>query len=158
MRATIQQPGLHLAKLSFKSPPRHQRGAVLVVSLLILVALTLIGISAVNTGQLEQKMATSNQEVMRSFQDAESVLTSAFTSGDLWSVGKSECSVDTSAFVDADKVAGTSNYGRTQSCFIGFAPIPEDSLWSDQFQIANFDFEGHSQTESQIETRIHLGG
>lgn len=158
MTVTTQQSSLRLSNPSIILRSRRQHGAVLVVSLLVLVALTLIGISAVNTGQLEQKMATNNQEVMRSFQDAESVLTGVFMSGGEWSVGKSDCSVDNSAFVADDKVAGSDNYGRTQSCFIGFAPIPEDSLWSDQFQIANFDFEGHSQTESQIETRIHLGG
>ncbi|MGI9331791.1 MAG: pilus assembly PilX family protein [Gammaproteobacteria bacterium] len=165
MRRIPHNSRTHFPCSAHVAPPRSQRGAVLIASLLILVALTLIGISAMNTGQLEQKMAASNQEALRSFQDAESVLSTAFTSPDHWSAAKSDCSPSDANFdEDDDKLAGTDNYGRSQSCFLGFTPVPDDSLWSDNFQIANFDFEGHSRSqtnltsETKIETRIHLGG
>lgn len=54
--------------------PRPQRGSVLVVSLMILVLLTLIGITAMGNTTLEEKMAGNSRDRQLAFQAAESAL------------------------------------------------------------------------------------
>lgn len=54
-----------------------QRGAVLVVSLLVLLVLTLIGISSLDNSVLEEKMASNAQTSSITFQAAESAIRQA---------------------------------------------------------------------------------
>ncbi|WP_273428547.1 PilX N-terminal domain-containing pilus assembly protein [Marinobacter sp.] len=51
---------------------RRQQGAVLIVSLIILLVLTLIGIAGMNTSVLQERMAVNAQNSNRAFQAAES--------------------------------------------------------------------------------------
>ncbi len=51
-----------------------QRGSVLIVSLLILLVMTLIGVTAMNTSTLEQKMAYNYRDHQLAFQAAEAAL------------------------------------------------------------------------------------
>lgn len=55
-----------------------QRGAVLMVTMIILFTLTLLGIAAANTSTLQIMMAANTQESVRDFHDAESGLSEAF--------------------------------------------------------------------------------
>lgn len=59
----------------------RQRGTVLIVSLLILLVMTIIGVSAVSTTSLEEKMASSFQQVEVAFQAAESTINAVFQDG-----------------------------------------------------------------------------
>lgn len=52
-------------------PPCGQRGSALIVSLLILVVLTLIGVTAVSTSGLEERMAGNNRDRDMAFEAAE---------------------------------------------------------------------------------------
>lgn len=52
----------------------HQSGAVLVVSLLILLVMTLLGVSALSTSSLEEKMASNLQDKALAFEAAEAAL------------------------------------------------------------------------------------
>ncbi len=58
----------------------NQRGAVLVTALVFLVIMTLLGITAMSTNTLEERMAGNSQDINRAFQAAESGLRSAFSS------------------------------------------------------------------------------
>jgi type IV pilus assembly protein PilX len=60
------------------SMKRGQRGAVLIVSLILLVVLTLLGVSVMNMTQLEERMASNSQEVVQAFQSAETGLQRAY--------------------------------------------------------------------------------
>jgi len=67
--------------------PRRQDGAVLVVSLLILLVLTIIGVTAMSTTNLEEKMAGNMRAKDITFQAAESGLRAGearFASGGTW--------------------------------------------------------------------------
>lgn len=57
--------------------PSQQRGSALIVSLLMLVVLTLIGITAVGTSTLEEKMAGNIRDQHVAFQAAEVALRDA---------------------------------------------------------------------------------
>lgn len=76
MNNPAAQPSSHLSAL-----PAHirrgQGGTVLVVSLIILLLMTLIGITAMNTTSLEEKMAGNSRDRNFAFQAAESALREA---------------------------------------------------------------------------------
>lgn len=57
---------------------RAQRGAVLITSLVLLVILTLLGLSTMTTSSLEERMAANSQSVSRAFHVADAGLTVAF--------------------------------------------------------------------------------
>jgi type IV pilus assembly protein PilX len=54
--------------------PRNQRGAALIVSLIFLVVLTLLGVGAMRTTNLQERMAGSLRDSNLAFQAAESAL------------------------------------------------------------------------------------
>lgn len=51
--------------------PRQEQGAVLIMALMLLIILTLLGISAIETTKLETRMAANTKEYNRTFQMAE---------------------------------------------------------------------------------------
>ena len=57
----------------------RQQGAILIVSLLMLLVMTLLGITAVSTTSLEEKMASNNRQRQLAFQSASSALRDAET-------------------------------------------------------------------------------
>lgn len=57
--------------------PWAQRGMVLVTSLIFLVLLTLLGVAAMSTTSLQEKMAGNTKDQNLAFQSAESALTAA---------------------------------------------------------------------------------
>lgn len=58
----------------FRPLPTHQHGVILVVALIMLVILSLLGISAVRTIALEEKMSTAAYDRGLAFQAAEAAL------------------------------------------------------------------------------------
>jgi len=59
---------------SFNSGPHRGRGAALFISLMFLIVLTLIGLSAANVGIMQERMAGNVRETNIAFQQAEAVL------------------------------------------------------------------------------------
>lgn len=57
-----------------QSFPHHQRGVALVMALVFLLLLTILGIAALNTTSLEEKMANNVKDRNLAFQAAESAL------------------------------------------------------------------------------------
>ena len=55
----------------------RQGGAALIMSLMILLILTILGVTAMGTSSLEEKMAGNTQEMTRAFEVAESGLASS---------------------------------------------------------------------------------
>lgn len=56
------------------NPPSRQRGAALFISLMFLIILTLLGISAANVGIIQERMAGNVRETNEAFQLAEATL------------------------------------------------------------------------------------
>jgi len=63
----------------FRLPPR-ERGAVLVIGLLILLVMTLIGVTAMSTSTMQERMSANGMNANIAFQAAESAVRAA-TSG-----------------------------------------------------------------------------
>jgi len=57
--------------------PHKQRGIALVISLIMLLMMTLLGLSAMNTSLMEEKMAGNSRDVELAFQAAETALRDA---------------------------------------------------------------------------------
>ena len=76
-----------------------QRGAALPMTLIFLFVLTVLGISALRTTSLEQRMALNVQETRRAFEAAESGLSNAFN--------------DPGSLVLGEVQTGTEYYGST---------------------------------------------
>ena len=70
------------------SLPQRQQGAVLIVSLILLVILTMLGISAMESTKLETKMAVNIDEVNRALQNAEVGLANTVNSLDVTAIVK----------------------------------------------------------------------
>lgn len=112
----------------------RQRGAVLIVAMVLLVMLTLLGVSAMNTTQLGEKMAANSQESMRAFHAAESGLNLAFDDVTSWDLSGSPLSI-------VDDFAGSDNTAEYATTFISWSPPPSGALYSaTSFQAAHFDF------------------
>jgi len=84
----------------------NQRGAVLLVALILLLVLTLIGISTMESTGMEMKMANQSRERLIAMQAAEAGLRAA------------EAYIQTTGFSDAE-LAGTAGgcVAGTQNCF-----------------------------------------
>lgn len=70
-------PAFPRGAISF-NPSGSQRGTALIMSMVILMILTILGITAMGTASLEEKMSGNTQEATRAFQAAESGLNEAF--------------------------------------------------------------------------------
>jgi Tfp pilus assembly protein PilX len=60
----------------------RERGAVLIVSLLILLVLSIIGVSSLSNSNLEERMSSNFQHSMLAFQAAESAIADVIHQGD----------------------------------------------------------------------------
>jgi len=69
-------PAPHIASLA-TPPPTPQQGAVLIVALVILLIMTVIGVSAMQVTVLEEKMAGSLRDKSIAFEAAEAALRDA---------------------------------------------------------------------------------
>ena len=66
-----------MPRRSFKFKARLQSGAVLLVSMIMLLLLTLIGVTGMRVSNLEEKMAGNAKEINLAFQAAETTLRAA---------------------------------------------------------------------------------
>ena len=139
-------------RLTHKATHR-EHGAVLVVSLILLVILTLLGMSVMNTSQLEERMAANVQEVNQSFHGAETGLSWAFNNDDVW-----DPVTDTPVTVETIP----SDIGRSDEIEYAVVHIvdsnPPTGYDVVQFRAAHFDFESIGISASGLETTLHGGG
>ena len=139
----------------YPHPHAQQRGAVLIVSLILLVALTLIGVSVMNTSQLEERMASNAQEVVQAFQSAETGLSQAYDNPNSWDPVNDLVQAP-QAIVSA--VGRTDQVGYTVRYLVDTKP-PVGSLYDAvNFGAAHFDFESNGTSQSQLESTVHGGG
>ena len=62
----------------------NQRGIVLIVCLVILLVMTIIGVNAMGTSTLQERMASNSQNAMSTFQAAESAIQGTLADGDVF--------------------------------------------------------------------------
>lgn len=65
---------MHVRCDHLNRPPRRQSGAVLIVALVILLAMTIISVSSISTSTLEERMSANLKDRETAFQAAEAAL------------------------------------------------------------------------------------
>ena len=135
---------------SMNFPSRaSQSGAVLIVAMIILVILTLLGVTAMNTTSLQERIASNTQEQVHAFQAAETGLNQAFADNLAYDISNTY----TGGAVLTPIVAGSGDSASYVPTFLGFSPPPPGSLYSaTSFQAAHFNFRatGNSATNLSI--------
>lgn len=132
-----------------ESNHKRQSGAVLIVSMIILVVLTLLGVTAMNTTALQERIASNTQEQVHAFQAAETGLNQAFADNLAYDIS----STYTGGAALTAIVAGAGDRSGYTPTFLGFSPPPPGSLYSaTSFQAAHFNFRavGNSATNLSI--------
>lgn len=135
-------------------PARRQSGAVLIVAMILLVVLTLLGVTAMNTSSLEEKMASNTQEQVHAFQAAETGISQAFNDTSAYDLDGT-CGV--SEVVSTD-FAGSANDLKYCSNFMGMSPPPPGSLYSaTSFQAAHFNFRSTGNSGTNVAATLNGG-
>jgi type IV pilus assembly protein PilX len=132
-----------------ESKHNRQSGAVLIVSMIILVVLTLLGVTAMNTTSLQERIASNTQEQVHAFQAAETGLNQAFADNLAYDISSTYTGGATLTAI----VAGAGDRSSYTPIFLGFSPPPPGSLYSaTSFQAAHFNFRsvGNSATNLSI--------
>ncbi len=116
------------------NPPTTQQGAVLIVSLLILLVLTLVGINSMDGSIMEQKMATNSRDSAATFQEAESAIRNTFFSQRSNAVAAVGLARNNIGDDEANVLARTINYrnnsgmtSQTVTTYIGEVPLINSS-------------------------------
>jgi type II secretory pathway pseudopilin PulG len=144
--------------------PARQSGAVLIVAMILLVVLTMLGVTAMNTTSLEERMASNTQEQVRAFQAAETALSEAFNDNNSYTISGTFIAnlcpniAGIPAGVTTADFAGTDNDLSYCTVFMGFSPPPPGSLYSaTSFQAAHFNFRSRGTSGSQLTATINGG-
>lgn len=135
-------------------PPVHlqgQRGAVLVVSLVLLVVLTFLAVTALNTSNLEEKMANNTQEAQRAFQTAESGIADTFADSSMFNLTVEQVNnIDDFGVYDA--------HGEVRTNFRQWTNPPRGSGYSiTSFSAAHFEMSATGEAGSGAATTINAG-
>lgn len=130
---------------------RPERGTVLVMAMIILLVLTIIGVSALSITSLEAKMAGNTQDVTRAFEAAESGFSKALnTPGAL--------DLHNPTTYTFDFAAKKSGYATVKTDFITFSPPKRGSGYSAvNYDAANFEQKSIGETTAGAKSILHRG-
>ncbi len=118
-----------------QSVPGRQHGTVLVIALVLLLVLTLLGVSTMNMTRIEERMAANSQEMTRAFQAAESGLSAAFANPDAFNLTADV--TNHTELLDAGAYTAGANYTTR---YVGSSSPPVGSLYSaTTFSAYHFD-------------------
>ena len=152
-------------QFQFNYPESNQSGAVLVTALIMLVILTLLGLSSMTTTTMEERMAANSQEILRAFQAASSGLTLVFNDEDAFATNNTKETDDGTANDPYDKNAavgatGSDGYNSNtvyNSVYRQNTTPPRGSGWDSTFAYYHFDLSATGSTDSGATTTIHAG-
>jgi len=105
-----------------QSLPRKQSGAALVIGLILLLVMTLLGVSGMNTATLELTMTSNDQYGENAFQAAETGIDATLAAGGFTTSGPP-------MVVPVTVMAGGDTY-TTTTTFEGETPIPPRTFGS----------------------------
>jgi Tfp pilus assembly protein PilV len=132
---------------------RHQSGAVLIVAMIILVVLTMLGVTAMNTSSLQEKIASNTQEQVHAFQAAETGLNQAFADNLAYDISSTY-----SGGAAPTVFAGSADSASYMPTFLGFSPPPPGSLYSaTSFQAAHFNFRATGTSATNLSVVLNGG-
>lgn len=131
----------------------HESGAVLIVAMIILVILTLLGVTAMNTTSLQERIASNTQEQVHAFQAAETGLNQAFADNLAYDISGTYTGGATPT-----PFAGSADSASYIPTFLGFSPPPPGSLYSaTSFQAAHFNFRATGTSATNLSIVLNGG-
>lgn len=142
-------------KRNDKPRAQSQRGAVLIVSLILLVVLTLLGVSVMNMTRLEERMASNAQETVQAFQSAETGLAQAYDNPDVWNPSDPQAPV-----ANSTRIPSGVNRQDTAGYDVEFIVVtgPPPGYDVAKYQTSHFDFRSTGTSKSGFSTELHGGG
>lgn len=146
---------------------KKESGAILITALVMLVILTLLGLSTISTSTLEEKMAANSQEINRAFQTAETGLEIAMTDDTAFTTTNL---VDDNGTVD-DYTDDIYSYEATNNSLSSYGASttyraeyrqktspPRGSGWDASiYAFYYFDLSGTGSTPSGAASEVHGG-
>ena len=146
----------------------QQKGAALIVSLIVLLVLTLIGVAGMNTSVMQERMAVNSQNSNRAFQAAESTvsaLTNQLYANDLSLLRESmQSATEESSVVSVTTLdSGNGITGTYQARFLGEIIITSGSSMNadeSSSQLKGFRYEliGEAEMDNTgAEARVFKG-
>ena len=132
----------------------RQSGAVLIVAMVLLVVLTLLGVTAMNITSMQERIVANSQEQLHAFQAAEVGLSQAFADPAIFKTENLDGYYDNEVPV---VFAGTEDKAGYSTRYMAATPPPPGSLYSaTSFEAAHFHFR--STGESQSGQSVILNG
>jgi len=138
----------------YKSVPYAQQGAALITALVLLVILTMLGLSSMRTNVMEERMAANSQEIIRAFQAAESGLESAFGNSDAFNISHT---IDNPLTVNDIDFGGLEINVSYESVFRQMTPPKRGSGWDSGFAFYHFNMSSDAETVSGARSRMNAG-
>ncbi len=141
--------------MNLKPTPHRQEGAVLIVALVLLVVLTMLGVSAVESTKLETRMAASTREYNRAFQVAEASLLQALEKyfDNLDSIEFSELSLSLILTDNKGKILGKAYVKITKSATHSYTREDGENIRYYHYFIES---TGFSQDDTKIALKVKL--
>ena len=139
-----------------RPPHARQQGAVLIISMIFLIIMTLLAVTGMNTSSMEEKMASNSQEATRAFQAAETGLAQAFDDVLSYDITGTYVVAPGEMFTGSDL---STDYRTDFLNFSSAPPLKENAQVSSviQFQAANFDLVATGSTAGGITVTVHGG-
>lgn len=131
-----------------------QQGVALAMALVVLVILTILGVSAMKSSSLEVKMASGIQDNTLAFQAAESGLVDAFRN-----VVLDPNQTTTTTYKPTGSPISAAVSATTDTTFTGYSVVQSSSQPSSKvgYQYANFRQTATGETTSGAKVVIHQG-
>jgi Tfp pilus assembly protein PilX len=139
---------------NFRIPGKKQSGAALITALVLLLIMTMLGLSSMTTNTMEERMAANSQEINRAFQAAESGLDLAYTDVDAFNLNNTEANPNTYTNNNF------ASYGAELTYSVAFrqqTPPQRGSGWDSNYSLYHFDMESTASTPSGASAVIHAG-
>lgn len=135
--------------------PNRENGAVLIISMVILLVLTLIGVAGLTNTALEEKMSSNTQEVHRAFQAAETGISVTVKTPDAFDldhdVGNPKALPSADLGTQGEKYASDTGF---QSWSI---PPVGSGYSAVHFQTANFEIESVGESRGGARKELIAG-
>ena len=142
-------------------PRNAERGAILLTALVMLLVLTMLGLSAMGSKILEERMATNSQENHRSLRAAESALEVLVADAD--SPAFRLTNTRAAPYTQGLSGASLSAYGdylnllRYIAFFRQSTGPRRGSGWDTTYAFYHFDIQSEAETKTAASSIIHAG-
>lgn len=134
--------------------PQRERGAALAIALVILLILTLIGVTALLTTAFEGKMAGGTQELNRALRAAEAGLETAISTGTSFNLAASQ-----SGSLSSGQLGGYGATAAFTTTFKTFTRPPRriSGIYGQSFQAAQFETTSIGRSSTGSESTLYQG-